>query len=1228
MEIREKKRADGFPGGVCLIARDNSERILQVNDELISWFHCSSEEEFLDLVRGTYRGMVDPEGYEPLELVYDRLSGAAGSGYGIYKVHIRGAGGRKGMLEVILSPGEDGKLGPFWALHVINLSMEEEMLPLDPVTGLMWRFPFYKKIEEMVKTGEADLRHSVAIYLNLTNFKVFNAARGVKAGDELLSRLAFILKRHFPHALIAHMVADNFAIFGPWEGEEEGIRKAASELKDYVSDSSISLKAGIVYGTRLPEGTWEPARIFDMAKMAADSIKQNGERLIAAYDESMGKLLDERAYVLKHFDEALEKGYIKVFYQPVVRTLTGKLCSMEALARWVDPEKGMIYPNIFIPVLEESKLIHRLDCYVIEAVARQFSFLRDNDLPMVPVSFNLSQMDFDVIDPFAYVESVVKKYNLSRDLFHVEVTESSLTLNGARLKQEIELFRQVGYQCWLDDFGSGYSSLNVLQEFHFDELKMDMIFQRTFNENSRKIMRSIVLMAKNLSIHTLAEGVETEEQMKYMKSIGCEKIQGYYFGKPMPYEECYEHCRKKGLFAESARERTIIEKAGLINLITDMPVAIFLYDGEKVDFLNVNEAFLNNLPGKTLSDESFLISREAFHNVIDKAVKSGKTEYLSFMEKNQYMRCEVTIAGGVCGLYAGEMKVYNISMDSHVQETRKMDNLFRNLMAMYGGIYFYNRKENVVHVLSTRLAVFNAGKNLFFDQWLKIRECIHPDDRERFLAFIRPEEMAKAAMKSRYRQAVGIFRFLEADGSIVWKSIEAMLIGTDESGDFLICIKPVSLESIEDRALVFPLMAASFGISINENGKKGSISKSAVLQALEESEDILFFYKDKKRRFLGVSRAFLKCYGLSREDIIGKTDDEMGWHVDNDPCDEVEEKVLRKGITSSRQPIECVIRGKLHHLEATKYPLYKRNKIVGLMGYFVDLDARKEADDQNRKLGLIDEETGLLSGRGFFMTGLSYYDNYKQTGEDFLALSVHIPEYNGLVRSYGREVRRKLTAKITDILTGVFPGKGILAYLGGGRFTLFLKKGDKVGSAMKMTEAAREIQSIHSIDGCSMTLYVHYALASGSEAESIDGLLRLLSDRLEDKERKSYGTMVYEGDRIPIAREAFDDFAGPVKLIDMNTYEILYMNRAALLASGLPADFDYKGKKCYKTIFGNESPCSFCPYSLLKDNHIYVTAFHNPKNGKDYTTHHLIVPWKGRNCHLEIELECGKAGEK
>ena len=202
-------------------------------------------------------------------------------------------------------------------------------------------------------------------------------------------------------------------------------------------------------------------------------------------------------------------------------------------------------------VLEKMNLIHLLDSYVIEETAKLYVKLMREGWPVVPVSVNLSRMDFDAMDPFAFLEHIVSTYQVPRRLFRIEVTESALTLNGRAMKEVLSRFHEAGYQLWLDDFGSGYSSLNVLKEFHFDELKIDMAFLRNFNEKSREIIRSIILMAKNLSIHTLAEGAETKEQVEFLKESGCEKIQGFFYGRPMSWEEAREKspplpmCRKR-----------------------------------------------------------------------------------------------------------------------------------------------------------------------------------------------------------------------------------------------------------------------------------------------------------------------------------------------------------------------------------------------------------------------------------------------------------------------------------------------------------------------------------------------------------------------------------------------------------------------------------------------------------------------------------------------------------
>lgn len=237
---------------------------------------------------------------------------------------------------------------------------------------------------------------------------------------------------------------------------------------------------------------------------------------------------DIRDYVISHLDEAIENHWIQVYYQPVIRTLTGELCGMEALARWVDPQIGFLSPASFIPVLEQVRLIHQLDAYVLEEVCHMLRQRLNHDLPITPVSFNLSRYDFDMVDVFHLVEKTRAAYQIPRDALHVEITESALAENDDAVHRAVDRLRDEGYEIWLDDFGSGYSSLNILKDYTVDLIKLDMGFLRSFTEKSRDIIRSVIDMAKELGIKTLAEGVETQEHAEFLASIGCGRQQGYY----------------------------------------------------------------------------------------------------------------------------------------------------------------------------------------------------------------------------------------------------------------------------------------------------------------------------------------------------------------------------------------------------------------------------------------------------------------------------------------------------------------------------------------------------------------------------------------------------------------------------------------------------------------------------------------------------------------------------
>lgn len=458
-----------------------------------------------------------------------------------------------------------------------------------------------------------------------------------------------------------------------------------------------------------------------MAKIACDSIKGDASRSWATYTETMGKNLAARAYVLENFDRALRNGYIKIFYQPVVRTLTGKLCGMEALARWEDPERGRLTPDMFVPVLEDAKLIYKLDSYVVEQVGKRLHTMEDSGMPVLPISVNLSSADFDQVDPLDVVERVVRKYRLPRSYIRIEITESALVKDGKKLQREIDRFRKAGYQCWMDDFGSGYSSFNVLQNFHFDELKIDMAFLRNFNDQSRKIIKSIVLMAKSLGVHTLAEGAETQEQVDFLRSVGCEKIQGYFYGRPMKYDDLRVHCRDKNLREETRQEEFAYDKLGLINVLTGAPVALCAVNDKSMRILYENDAYKKVLEDVSVSDlrqananlaADDLPMHKKFRTFVDKAVDSMKKESMTYVDNGKYLRVNMEIVARTNQISVGRLALYNITFDDKFKETKRYDEIFRNAILFYDGIYYVHMDTGVLEVLEAINPLLKAGDRI------------------------------------------------------------------------------------------------------------------------------------------------------------------------------------------------------------------------------------------------------------------------------------------------------------------------------------------------------------------------------------------------------------------------------------------------------------------------------------------------------------------------------------
>ena len=437
------------------------------------------------------------------------------------------------------------------------------------VTGLLNMMQFMRHASAHMQDPLAE--PLTFMYFDIENFKSFNQRYGFRQGNRLLRYVADLLRETFEGNLVARFNDDHFAVATQRKNPNDCIQFIHERIRVYDLGLPMEMKAGIYHP--LPEVT-DVALIMDRAKIACNSIKNTYDLTWAEFDPAMEEEINFRSHIIRSFQEAMIEGCIEVYYQPEIRAMTREICGFEALARWRDPAHGMISPGVFVPVLEDAHLSPQLDLYIIERVCQDVVQVR-RDIPdweLLRVSVNLSRADFRLMDMVQAVEDVRLRYDIARSMLNIEVTEGAMNEDEKFLQGEIARFRAAGYEVWMDDFGSGYSSLNNVKDYVFDVLKIDMNFLRSFETNPKSaiVIRSIVNMAKELGLHTLAEGVETEEQFAFLREIGCEKVQGYLFSPPMPFDKAVAYCygETAQVKVEPFRLGSYYQEIGAINVLS------------------------------------------------------------------------------------------------------------------------------------------------------------------------------------------------------------------------------------------------------------------------------------------------------------------------------------------------------------------------------------------------------------------------------------------------------------------------------------------------------------------------------------------------------------------------------------------------------------------------------------------------------------------------------------
>lgn len=410
----------------------------------------------------------------------------------------------------------------------------------DSLTGLLNRDQFYEDVHDMVNKYPDTTFYLICS--NIKDFKFINEIFGMEKGNQVLIKQAKLMASNTSERTIcARLMNDRFALCMPREEfDENRVADSIRELQHEFSGNSFHLHTYMgVYEIRDRD---EAVRIMvDKANIAADTIKNNYDCCVAYYDEHLLEISIDQRRLLGEFEPALQKDEFAMYLQPQVNR-DGVAKGAEALVRWVHPSRGILTPYAFIDILENAGLIYKLDLYIWEKAAQKLAEWKEKGYGSYHISVNISTKDFYIIDIYETFTGLISKYDIPASKLHLEITETTLMTDFEKNMNIIHKLQDAGFRVEIDDFGSGYSSLNMLKDISADVLKIDMGFLRE-SENEVKgqdILESIITLASKIGMDVITEGVETKKQLDMLTMMGCHEFQGYYFSKPVPVSEFEE----------------------------------------------------------------------------------------------------------------------------------------------------------------------------------------------------------------------------------------------------------------------------------------------------------------------------------------------------------------------------------------------------------------------------------------------------------------------------------------------------------------------------------------------------------------------------------------------------------------------------------------------------------------------------------------------------------------
>ena len=475
------------------------------------------------------------------------------------------------------------------------------------LTGLFARIPFFTQTETFLRINEAAAGKYCLIAIDIEHFKLFNEWYGQVAGDKLLREIGAHLNKMRQEfgGIAGYMGGDDFVIVLP--NDEKVLENLKCRITGFVRAYGGHTGFLPAFGFYVIDDiSLSASQMYDRAILAQETVKGNYAVRCAYYSSDMKTRLENNHVLLAEVQAGLERDEFIYYLQPKCNLNTGKIVGLESLVRWKHPEKGIVAPGYFIPVMESNGLITELDMKVWEQVCQTLQDWIKSGHKVIPISVNVSSVDIYAIDVVEHFKNLVRKYGLPPEYVELEITESAYVEEYKVITSVAEALRNAGFTVLMDDFGSGYSSLNMLKDVNVDVLKIDMKFLKMDENTMDKgmgILEAVTRMANIMGLRMIAEGVETEDQINYLLNMGCIYGQGYFFYKPLPVEEIkillndennvdyrgiqarkIEHVRFKDLFQSELASDSILN-----NILG--PIAIYDVYCDNVELLQVNDKY-------------------------------------------------------------------------------------------------------------------------------------------------------------------------------------------------------------------------------------------------------------------------------------------------------------------------------------------------------------------------------------------------------------------------------------------------------------------------------------------------------------------------------------------------------------------------------------------------------------------------------------------------------------